>query len=94
MTMKYKIERTTRFKRDYKLIIKRNYDIKLLEEVVVILAKGDSLPEKYKDHALKGEYKGLRECHILPDWLLVYEIDDDKLYLYLTRTGTHSDLLE
>ena len=92
--MKYKIERTSRFKKDYKLIQKRGYDIKLLETVVVILAKGDTLPAKYKDHPLKGTYKGLRECLITPDWLLVYEIDDDMLYLFLTRTGTHSDLLE
>ena len=92
--MKYKIERTSRFKKDYKLIQKRGYDIKLLETVVTILAKGDALPAKHKDHSLKGTYKGLRECHVTPDWLLVYEIDDDVLYLYLTRTGTHSDLLE
>ena len=91
---RYKIERTSRFKKDYKLIQKRGYDIKLLETVVVILAKGDALPAKYKDHPLKGTYKGLRECHITPDWFLVYEIDDDMLYLYLTRTGTHNDLLE
>ena len=94
MTMKYKIERTSRFKKDYKLIQKRGYDIKLLETVVGILARGEILPAKYKDHPLKGMYRGLRECHITPDWLLVYEIDDNMLYLYLTRTGMHSDLLE
>jgi len=92
--MKYKIERTTRFKKDYKLIQKRGYNINLMEEVVRIIANGEQLDEKYRDHPLKGSYKGLRECHITPDWLLVYEIDDNKLYLYLTRTGTHSDLLE
>ena len=92
--MKYRIERTSRFKKDYKLIQKRGYDIKLLETVETILSKGDALRAKYKDHPLKGSHKGLRECHITPDWLLVYEIDDDMLYLYLTRTGTHSDLLE
>ena len=94
MMTKYKIERTSRFKKDFKLILKRGYNVKLLEEVVILLAKGDPLPEKYKDHALKGNFKGLRECHITSDWLLVYEIDDYILYLYLTRTGTHSDLLE
>ena len=91
--MKYTIERTSRFKRDYKLILKRKYNIKLLEEVIIILASGERLPEKYDDHPLKGGFKHLRECHIMPDWLLIYEIDNNKLYLYLTRTGTHSDLL-
>ena len=92
MTIKYRIERTTRFKKDYKLIKKRGYDIKLLEEVVRIIAKGEPLPEKYNDHPLKGSYTGCRECHITPDWLLIYEIADNALILYLTRTGTHSDL--
>jgi mRNA interferase YafQ len=91
---KYKIERTSRFKKDYKLIKKRGYDLTLLAEVIRILAKGEKLEEKYTDHPLKGSFVGLRECHVTADWLLVYEIDDDKLYLYLTRTGTHSDLLE
>jgi len=92
MMTKYRIERTSRFKKDYKLIQKRGYDIRLLQEVVVILAKGEPLPEKYLDHQLKGDYKGCRECHITPDWLLVYEVFEDTLTLYLTRTGTHSDL--
>ncbi len=91
--MKYTIERTSRFKRDYKLILKRKYNVKLLEEIVFILASGDRLPEKYNDHPLKGNYKNLREYHIMSDWLLIYEIDNNKLYLYLTRTGTHADLL-
>ena len=94
MMMRYKIERTSRFKKDFKRIQKRGYDIRLLEEVVKILAKGEVLPAEYEDHPLKGAYKGLRECHITPDWLLMYEIDNGMLYLYLTRTGTHSDLLE
>jgi len=92
--MKYRIERTSRFKKDYKLVKKRGYDIGLLGTVVTILAEGETLPARYKDHPLRGSHKGLRECHITPDWLLVYEIDDDTLFLYLTRTGTHSDLLE
>jgi mRNA interferase YafQ len=91
---KYRIERTSRFKKDYKLIKKRGYDLSLLAEVIKVLAKGEQLDAKYKDHSLKGSFSGLRECHVTSDWLLVYEIDDDKLYLYLTRTGTHSDLLE
>jgi mRNA interferase YafQ len=92
--MKYKIERTSHFKRDYKLIKKRGYNISLLEDVIRVLAKGEQLDAKYRDHNLKGIYKGLRECHITPDWLLIYEIDEGRLYLYLTRTGTHNDLLE
>lgn len=63
-----------------------------LEKVVTLLAEGKSLPAEYKDHDLIGDYKGCRECHIAPDWLLVYEIVKDELLLYLTRTGTHSDL--
>ena len=92
MMTKYRIERTSRFKKDYKLIQKRGYDIRLLQEVVAILAKGEPLPEKYLDHPLKSNYKGCRECHITPDWLLVYEVFESTLTLYLMRTGTHSDL--
>ena len=92
MTIKYKIERTSKFKKDYKLVLKRKYDIKLLDEVIKILVSGEKLPPKYKDHPLFGNYSGLRECHLTPDWLLVYEIDNDTLILYLTRTGTHSDI--
>ena len=89
---KYKIERTSRFKKDYKRIKKRGYDISLLAEVLTLLAQGEPLPEKYQDHPLKGQYKGCRECHITSDWLLIYEIANEALYLYLTRTGTHADL--
>ena len=90
--MKYQIEMSTRFKRDYKLIKKRGYDMNLIKEVIDILANGDILPEKYLDHPLSGNYKGYRECHIEPDWLLIYRIEKDLLVLGLTRTGTHSDL--
>ena len=90
--IKYKIERTSRFKKDYKTIKKRGYDEKFLEEVIRILADGEPLPEKYLDHPLKGDYTGCRECHITPDWLLIYEVVENTLKLYLTRTGTHSDL--
>lgn len=72
--------------------MKRGYDSKLLEEVIQKLANGEQLPEKNKDHSLSGEYTGCRECHIIPDWLLIYKIDKGDLILYLTRTGTHSDL--
>lgn len=87
-----KIRYHTSFKRDYKKIVKRGYDIKLLEDIINKLASGVPLPEKNHDHNLSGEYSGCRECHITPDWLLIYEIDNGELILYLTRTGTHSDL--
>ena len=88
----YSIRPTTKFQKDLKRIEKRGYNISLLTEVIKKLANGESLPEKYKDHNLSGEYAGCRECHITPDWLLIYEIADNELILYLTRTGTHSDL--
>ena len=90
--MKYSIRPTTKFQKDLKRIEKRGYNISLLTEVIKMLAGGEQLPEKNKDHNLSGDYAGCRECHITPDWLLIYEIADDELILYLTRTGTHSDL--
>lgn len=89
---KYSIVLTSLFKKDLKTAKKRGYDLTLLNNVVDTLSYGLPLDEKYKDHNLIGNYKGCRECHILPDWLLIYEISDDELILYLTRTGTHSDL--
>ncbi len=89
---KYTVKPTTQFKKDYKLAMKRGLKISLLEDVVVALAMGELLPEKNKDHALTGNWAGYRECHILPDWLLVYRIEDDVLVLILARTGAHSDL--
>lgn len=83
---------TNRFRKDYKLAKKRGYDLSLLDRTVNLIASRTTLPEKYKDHELIGDYKGCRECHITPDWLLIYEIYEDELILYLTRTGTHSDL--
>lgn len=88
----YKLYPTARFQKDVKRIKKRGYDMKRLDEVLRILARGEQLPAKYKDHSLVGNFSGCRECHITPDWLLVYEISDEELILYLTRTGTHSDL--
>ena len=88
LTIKYQ----SAFKKDYKRIVKRGYDIRLLEEVISILANQEPLPVKFRDHSLLGKYTGCRECHITPDWLLIYEIDGDELILYLTRTGSHSDL--
>ncbi|MBT9774923.1 type II toxin-antitoxin system mRNA interferase toxin, RelE/StbE family [Clostridium sp. MCC353] len=90
--MKYRIVPSTKFKKDLKLAIKRGYDISLLNTVIEILANGETLSEKYRDHTLSGNFAGCRECHITPDWLLVYELSDVELLLYLTRTGTHSDL--
>lgn len=89
---KYIVKPTTQFKKDYKLAIKRSLKIGLLEEVVTALAKGEPLPVKNKDHALTGNWNGHRECHILPDWLLVYRIEENVLVLTLARTGSHSDL--
>ena len=83
---------TTRFKKDYKLAMKRHLDIELLDDIIRALSRGETLPEKNKDHELSGDWAGHRECHIQPDWLLVYRIEDDVLVLTLARTGTHSDL--
>ena len=80
------------FETDLKLAKKRHFDIKLLEEVVNKLVNQEKLDSKYKDHPLKGKYLGYRECHIKPNWLLVYRVDNDVLMLYLFRTGTHSDI--
>lgn len=88
----YNIRPTTKFQKDLKRVKRRGYDVSLLTEIIKKLASGISLPEKNKDHALTGNYSGCRECHITPDWLLIYEIDGNDLILYLTRTGTHSDL--
>lgn len=88
----YAVKPTTKFQKDLKRIQKRGYDISLLTEVIKILAAGEQLPARNKDHSLTGNFAGCRECHITPDWLLIYEIADEDLILYLTRTGTHSDL--
>ena len=90
--MKYTIKPTNKFQKDLKRVQRRGYDLSLLTEIIKKLANGEALPEKNKDHSLTGNYSGKRECHITPDWLLIYEIDGENLFLYLTRTGTHSDL--
>lgn len=84
----------TQFKKDYKSLKKSHYNMELLNEVIKKLADGKKLEAKYKDHPLKGEYIGCRECHIQSDWLLIYEINKNDLILYLTRTGTHSELFK
>ena len=78
------------FKKDYKKCMRRGWDMDLLKAVVAVLSIPDALPKKNRDHFLTGNYKGRKECHIGPDWLLIYEIDGNDLYL--DRTGTHSDL--
>lgn len=92
--MKYKIKITRTFKKAYKTIKKRNYDLSLLNYVINKLANGEKLEEKYHDHQLKGNFKDFRECHIKPDWLLIYLIEDNILTLTLVTTGSHSDILD
>ena len=89
---KYTVKPTSQFKKDYKLAMKRGLDISLLEDIIAKLALGESLPEKNRDHALSGNWNGYRECHILPDWLLIYKLEDNVLSLTLARAGTHSNL--
>ena len=85
--MKRDIVWTTKFKKDYKLAMKRHMDIDLLDDIIRALSRGEKLPEKNKDHELTGDWVGHRECHIQPDWLLIYRIEDDVLVL---RTATCS----
>ena len=85
---------SNQFKKDLKQIAKRGYDLDLMNTVVDKLASSEKLDECYRDHALTGNYVGFRECHIKPDWLLIYRINNHELYLFLSRTGTHSDLFQ
>ena len=87
-----KIRDSGQFKKDYKKCKKRGLNMELLKTVIAILAKPAALPWQYKDHGLSGDYTGYRECHITPDWLLIYRYKDD--FLELIRTGTHSDLFK
>lgn len=80
------------FKKDYKRMIKRGCNPQHLQNVLSLLVEQKALPTKYHDHTLSGNYSGYRECHIEPDWLLIYKIYNDKLILVLTHTGSHSDL--
>lgn len=88
LTIKYH----TMFKKDFKRIKKRGYDISRLEKIAELLANEVPLPEQFKDHNLSGNYNGFRECHIAPDWLLIYQVNNNELVLVLSRTGSHSDL--
>lgn len=92
--MKYDIQFTNQFKKDLKLAKKQNKDLDKLFEVIDILANGGTLDAKYRDHDLTGNYKGTRECHIEPDWLLIYEICGDVLVLMLYRLSSHSELFQ
>lgn len=92
--MKLDIIWTAQFKKDYKLAMKRGLDINLLDDIIRLLAQGEPLPEKNRDHALSGNWAGHRECHIQSDWLLVYHVENDVLVLTLARTGSHSDLFD
>lgn len=90
--MRYDVQFTNQFKKDLKLAKKQNRNLDKLFVVVEVLANGGMLDEKYRDHELTGNYSGTRECHIEPDWLLIYEICDNMLVLMLNRLGTHSEL--
>ncbi len=90
----YQIKFTTAYKKSYKLMKKRGLDISLLDDVVDLLRQGRQLDEKYRDHGLSGNFAGFRECHIKPDWLLVYLIEDDVLTLTLVDTGSRSDIFK
>ncbi len=90
--MAYKIEVTRQFLKDLRLARKRMLDEKKLNEVIATLAAGGELPRKNRDHALSGDYLGCRECHVLPDWLLIYSKKETLKIISLVRTGTHSDL--
>ena len=89
---KYIVKPSKKFQKDLKKVKSRGYNINLLAEVIQLLEDGKTIPQRYQDHKLSGNFKGCRECHVLPDWLLIYEIVENELLLYLTRTGTHSDL--
>ena len=90
--MSLQLQWTSQFKKDYKLAMKRGKNIAALDETIRMLADQIPLPQKYGDHALTGNFKGFRECHVEPDWLLVYAVQNNVLTLTLSRTGTHSDL--
>lgn len=86
------VSRTTQFKKDVKLAGKRGKDLNKLKTVLDLLIAGDELPRQYKDHPLRGNFSGSRDCHIEPDWLLIYTLAENGSHVRLERTGTHSDL--
>jgi mRNA interferase YafQ len=87
-----KLKKTAQFRKDLKRMVKRRVKRDLLDEIIQALREQKPLDPKHHDHALTGDYAGFRECHIRPDWLLIYLIDGDNLILTTSRTGTHSDL--
>ncbi len=87
------IRRSSQFKKDLKKILKQHKNIDVLENIVTMLQEQKALPEKYRDHALTGEWQGYRECHLSPDWLLIYRVENELQLLKLVRTGSHSELL-
>ena len=87
-----KISRTRRFNKDYKRIVKQGKDVDSLREVIATLAAGKQLADKYQDHGLQGKWNKYRDCHIAGDWLLIYRVKQDTLFL--VRTGSHADLFE
>ena len=90
----YEIIYSTKFKKDYKTCQKRNLDISLLQNIIIKLANAQALDYKHFDHKLLGEYDDCRECHIKPDWLLIYKTDESQNTLSLVRTGTYTDLFK
>jgi len=90
--LKLKIRRTSQFKRDAKRLLKSGKDIDKLLNIIGMIAEGETLPLQMKDHPLKGEYKDKRDCHIEPDWILIYAVEDNEVILY--RTGSHSELFK
>lgn len=87
-----KIKYHSSFKRDYKRLKKRGMNMELLHQAIELLVMNKTLPARYRDHALIGDYRGYRELHVTPDWLLIYKVERENLILVLTRTGSHSDL--
>ncbi len=90
--MKYEVLFTTKFKKDLKLVQKQGKNLDKLFSVVELLSNDEKLDVKYRDHELTGNFEGFRECHIEPDWLLIYRKNSEQIILYLLRTGSHSDL--
>ena len=90
--MKYHLKFTTAYKKDYKRAKKRGLDMSLLDAIVEKLRNGEELPEKNHDHPLHGNFEGFRECHIQPDWLLIYKCNNEKLILLLVDTGSHGEM--
>ena len=89
-----KIKQTTQFKKDLKAAIRQHRDLTLLENVIDTLARREPLPAQHRDHALAGSFRNHRECHITPDWLLIYQIKEDTLILSLARLGSHAKLFQ